>query len=666
MASFEPENELAGQQQLDINAEIAALYEASQQANQPSVQTAVAQPFDAFNILPQYQTAPLNHVFLQGRARIRDLGIRIEQLMRENKHLLQVVNTRNEEFDRLIRSKNDELQHRDREPQQRDTNFHTNVSNLEKKLQSLGNELAHERGQNLILARQIEQAERNLIARDVQLEQQSREGAGTTQAVKQLQHMLEAQKKELTQRWVEDVRKAGYQIFQLRDALAKTQNDLKREQEEKVKYAQAALECQIILQGYSTRPAPAAVLGNGPSSQARTNLQVPDDQIADPTYQSTAVRRNASQAQGHAQTHPGGKASSSVTKIDLTIDDDSDGPPAPNIETNRPSSQCEAGRQRQDPDAYKALREKDLPWYEGEHPLKVTKNPGAYGTVVNRAAREANHQPAFVTRAKSRKGISAERKLAAVVEKKQRVIDKKIARAAKKKAKKQATQKEAMNVRSSDIGGANHDTSVSRTSTIGSSQDDSEENYGLADELDAALAQQSVAQPQSATGPDNWEEDDGLEDELEAALAQESVTQHESAILPNDLEERNGLAEEFEAALEQTERQFALELERAAAAEAELEAAPDAGNLSLTIEQTITDGDEQTPTTSNQHKRKMEADNDDGEGPSTKRNRPMLQHTDEEILWEGRVDWDLSDPENKAGTDLELDIDLDPPTWRGR
>lgn len=658
MASFESENGFAGQQQLDINAEIAALYEASQKANQPSVQTAVAPPFDAFNILPQSQTAPLNYVFLQGRTRIRDLGIRIQQLMRDNKHLLHVVDANNDEIDQLIRIRNNELQ-------QRDTEFRTNVSNLEKRLQSQGNELAHERSQNLILARQIEQAEQNLIARNGQLEQQSREGARATQAVKQLHQMLEAQKKELTQQWLEDARKAWDQISMLRETLAKSKNDLKREQKEKLKYAQAASECERILQGNSRRPAPSAVFGNGPSYQSRTNLQVPEGQVADLTYQTTAVRRNASQAQGHAQVHPGGKASSSVTKIDLTIDDDNDGAPAPSIGPNRPSSQSEAGRQRQDPDAYEALREKDLPWYEGEHPLKVTKNPGAYGTVVDRAAREANHQPASVTRAKGRKGISAERKLAAAVENKQRVIDKKIARAAKKKAKKQATQKGSTDVRNGDIGGANDDPSVSRTPTIGSSQDDSEVNDGLEDELDAALAQQSVAQPQSATVPDNLEEDDGLEDELEAALAQESVTQRESAILPNDLEEKNGLAEEFEAALEQTERQFALELERAAAAETELEVAPDAGNLNLTFEQTITDGDEQIPTTSNQHKRKMEADNDDGEGPSTKRYRPMLQQA-EEFLWEGRVDWDMSDPENQAGTDLELEIDLDPPTWGGR
>lgn len=663
MASFEPENGFAGQQQLDINAEIAALYEASQQANQPSVQTAAALPFDAFNILPQYQTAPLNYVFLQGRSRIRELGIRIQQLMGDNEHLSQVVDANNYEFDRLTRRKNNELQRRGWEFQQRDTELHTKVSNLEKRLQSQANELAHERSQNLILARQIEEAEQNLSARKGQLEQQSREGARATQAVKQLQQMLEAQKKELTQRWIGDVRKAADQIFLLRETLAKTQNDLKREQTEKFKYAQAASECQRILQGYYTRPAPSAVFGNGPSSQLRTNLQVPDGQVAAPTYQTTAVRRSASQVQGHAQVHPGGKASSSVTQIDLTIGDDNDGPPTLNIEPNRPSPQSEAGRQRQDPDAYEALREKDLPWYEGEHPLKVTKNPGAYGKVVDRVAREANHQPASVTRAKSRKGISAERKLAVAVEKKRRVIDKKIARAAMKKAKKQATQKESTDVRNGDIGGANDDPSVSRTPTIGSSQDDSEENDGLEDELDAALAQQSVAQPQSATVPDNLEEDDGLEAELEAALAQESVTQRESAILPNDLEEKNGLAEEFEAALEQTERQFALELERAAAAEAELEVAPDAGNHSLAFEQTFTDGDEQTPTTSNQHKRKMEADNDDGEGPSTKRYRPMLQHAEEEFLWEGR---DLSEPENQAGTDLELEIDLDPPTWGGR
>lgn len=664
MASFEPENGFAGEEQLDINAEITALHEASQQANQTSVQTAVAPPFEAVNnTLPQYQTSALNHVFLQSRIRIRELETRIQQLIGDNKHLSDVVDANNHEFHRLTGFIN-LLRRRDTELLQRDIALRTNVSTLEKRLQSQGNELAHERSQNLRLARQLEHAEQNLVARNGQLEQQSREGARATQVVQQ---MLEAQENELTQRWVAHVRKQADQNHQLRQTLAKALDDLKREQMEKIKYAQAASECQRILQGYSTRPAPSAVFGNWPSSQSRANLQVPDGQVADPTYQTTAVRRNASRAQGHAQAHPGGKASSSVIKIDLTIDDDKDGPPASDIEPNKPPSQSEACRQRQDPDAYEALREKDLLWYEGEHPLKVTKNPGAYGTVVGRAARDANHQSASVTRrAKGRKGISAEQKLAAAVEKKQRVIDKRIARAARNKAKKQATRKESTDVRNGDIGGASDDTSVSKTTTIGSSQDGSEGNDGLEDELDAALAQQSVAQPQSATVPDNLEEEDGLEDELEAALAQESVTQRESAIMPNDLEEKNGLAEVFEAVLEQTERQFALELEPAAAAEAELEAAPDAGNLSLTIEQTITDGGEQISTTLNKHKRKMEADNDDWEGPSTKRYRPTCQHREEEILWDGRVDWDLSDPENQAGTGSELEIDLDPPTWGGR
>lgn len=664
MASFEPENGFAGEQQWDINAEIGALYEASRQENQPSVPTAVAPPSDEFNILSQYQTSPLSHVFLEGRIRIRKLGIRIQQLMRDNKRLSDVVDANNYEFERLIRIKNNEYQHRDRELQQRDMEFRTNILTLGERLQSQGNELAEERSQKLSLARRLEQAEQNLVARNGQLGQQVREGARATQAVKQLQQMLEAQKRELTQRWVGDVRKAADQIHLLRETLAKTQNDLKREQKEKFQYAQAASKCQRILLGYSTRPAPSAVFGN---DQSRTNLQVPDGQVADPTYQTTTVRRNASQAQGHAQAHPGGKAPSSVTKIDLTVDDDNDGPPAPNIEPNWLSSQGEAGRQRQHPDAYEALREKDLPWYEGEHPLKVTKNPGAYGPVVGRAAREANHQPASVTRrAKSRKGIAAERKLAAAVEKKQRVIDKKIARAAKEKAKKQAMQKESTDVRNGDIGGGSDDPSVSRTPTIDSLQDDSEENDGLEDELDAALAQQSVAQPQSATMPDNLEGDDGLEDELEAALAQESFTQPESAIVPNDLEEKNGLAEELEAAIEQTARQFALELEQTAAAEAEFEVGPDAGDFSWIFEQTITDRGDLTSTPPNQHKRKMEADNDDGEGPSTKRYRPMLQHGEEELLWDGRVDWDLSELENQAGTDLDLEIDLDPPTWGGR
>lgn len=62
----------------------------------------------------------------------------------------------------------------------------------------------------------------------------------------------------------------------------------------------------------------------------------------------------------------------------------------------------------------------------------------------------------------------------------------------------------------------------------------------------------------------------------------------------------------------------------------------------------------------------MEVDNENGEGPSTKRYRPMLRHGEEESLWEDRVEWDLSDLENQAGIDLELEIDFDPPSWRGR
>lgn len=586
MASFEPENGVTAERQLDINAEIAALYEAIQQANQPSVQTAAAQPSDTFNISPQYQTPPWDHVFLQARRDIRMSGLRIQQLDEDNKYLSHVVNANNYEYERLIRIKNNEFQHRDRE-------LRTNVSTLEKRLQSLGNELAHERSQKIKLARQLEQAGQNLVARNGQLEHQIKEGARAIQVVKQLQQMLEAQKIELTQRWVEDARKSANQIHLLRETLAKTQGNLQGEQKEKLKYAQAASDCQRILQGYFTRSAPAAVFGNGPSSQSPANLQVPDGQVADPSYQTTTVRRNGNQAQGHAQAHPAGKASSSVTKIDLTMDDDNDSPLAPNIEPYTTSSQSETCRQRQDPDAYEALREKTLPWYEGEHPLKVMKNPGAYGTVVGGAAREANHQLASVTRrAKSRKGMLTERKLAAAVQRKQRVVDKKIARAAKEKAKKHATQKESTDARNGDMGGANDDRSISRTPTIDSSQDDPEENDGLEEELDTALAQQSVAEPQSVTGPDNLEEFDGLEDELEAALAQEFVTQPESAIVPNDLEEKNGLAEGFGAAPEQTEQQFALELGRAAAAEAELEVAPVAGDLSLSFEQTITDGGE--------------------------------------------------------------------------
>lgn len=664
MASFESGNGFAGEQQLDINAEIAALYresqQANQQANQPSVQTVAAPPFDATNLSSQYQTSPLDHVFLQARRAIRMLGKRIQQLIVDNRHLSQVVYANNYEYERLISSNNNEFQHRDGE-------LRTNVSTLEKRLQSQGNELARERSQKFNLARQLEQAEQKLFARNGQLKQQMRDGARVTQVAQQLQQMLEAQKNELTQRWTEDAQKSADQIHLLRETLAKTQNNLKCAQEEKFKYAQAASDYHRILRAYTRRPAPSAGFGNEPSCQSPTNLQVPNGQVADLSFQTPTVGRNGNQAQAHAQAHAGGKAASSVIRIDLTTDDDNNGPPHPSIEPNTNSSQSEAGRQRQDPDTYKALREKTLPWYEGEHPLKVTKNPGAYGTVVGRAAREANHQPASVKRsAKCRKGILAERKLAAAAERKQRLIDKKIARAAKEKAKKQATQKEPIDRRNRDMEGANDDPSVSRTPPIDNSQDGQEENNGLEDELDAALAQQSIAQPQSATVPDSLDEDDGLEDELEAALAQESATQPESPIVPNDLEEKHGLAEEVGVALGQAEQQFALELERTAAVEAELEVAPVAGNLSLSFERPITDGGEQTSSTPNQRKRKMEGDNDHGEGPSTKRYRPMLQHGEEEILWEGRVDWDLSDSENQAGTDLELEIDFDPPTWGGR
>lgn len=512
MASFEPQNGFAGEQQWDINAENAALSEANQQVNQTGLQTAAAPPFDATNISPQYQTSPLGHVFLQARHAIRMLEIRIQQLNKDNKYLSHVVDANNSGYERLISIKNNEFQHRD-------TELRTHVSTLEERLRTQGNELAYERSLKLELARQLEQAEQKLVDQNGQLrQQQMREGARVTQVAQQLQQMLEVQKNELTQRWVEDVRKSADQIHLLRETLAKTQNNLKREQEEKFRYARAASDCQRILQGYTARPAPSAVFGNGPSIQSPKNLQVPDGQVADPSYQTTTVRRNGKQGQAHAQACPGGKASSSVTNIDLTIDDDNDGLPVPNIEPNTTSSRSEAGRQRQDPDAYEALREKSLPWYDGEHPLKVTKNPGAYGTVMGRAAREANHQRATVTkRAKSRKGITAERKLAAAAQRKQRISGKKIARAANEKAKEQATQIESTDMRNRDIGGANDDPTVSSTPTIENSRDDQEENDGLEDELEAALAQQSVAQPQSATVPDILEEGDGLEDELEAA-----------------------------------------------------------------------------------------------------------------------------------------------------
>lgn len=158
--------------------------------------------------------------------------------------------------------------------------------------------------------------------------------------------------------------------------------------------------------------------------------------------------------------------------------------------------------------------------------------------------------------------------------------------------------------------------------------------------------------------PKNLEEADGLENEVEAAL-----TQTESAMAPNNLEEMNGLAKEFGAAPDQAEQQFAQELERIAAAEAEPEVAPVAGNPSLSFGLTIADWGEQTFTTQNQRKRKIEADNDNGEELRAKRYQPTLQHGEEEVIWVGIIDWDLGDSENLAGVDLELETDFDLLTW---
>lgn len=92
-----------------------------------------------------------------------------------------------------------------------------------------------------------------------------------------------------------------------------------------------------------------------------------------------------------------------------------------------------------------SLQQKTLPWYEGQHPLKVTKNPGAYGLAVGWAAREANHEQASVAGgAKSRKAISAERKRTAAAERKNRMAEEKIARVAQDKANRQVKRKETM------------------------------------------------------------------------------------------------------------------------------------------------------------------------------------------------------------------------------
>lgn len=652
MASFGPENGSAGEQQYDINAEIAALYEANQQASQPGVQAAAPPPFDAANIAHQDQTLPMGQFFLQARGSIHMLARQIRQLNEENLHLSQVIDANNNEYARLIDIKNNELQ-------QRDKDLLNHISIIENRLQSQGNELAHEGRQRFTLASKVEQTEQMLVARNSELSQQIRENARANHIVQQLEQRLEAQENELVRRRTEDVRQSSGQVHQLEWILAETEKNLKREQEEKLKYARAASDFHRKLQEYATRPAPLTVFGSGPSFP--TNLQVPDDQVANPSYQTPIAHRNGNQALAHAQAQTGGKASSSVTTIDLTTDDNNNGPPTSTIKPNRASVTSKAGQQCQNPDPYEALQQKPLPWYEGEHPLKAMKNPGAYGIVVERASMEANGEPAPVTRrAQSGKAVSA------AAERKKRVTKKKMAKATHEKAERQATQKGSTNITNFDRGGATDDQSASTKPTVTSSQDSQEEDNGLEDELDAALAQQAVSQPQCAMEPNNLEEDYGLEAEVEAALAQESVTQSESAIVPNDLEETKGLAEEFGAALDQAERQFAQELERMASAETELEEAPVADNLSLSSKQTIAKGGEQTSTTPNQHKRKMETDNDTGEGPSAKRSRPMLEHGDEEVLWGGIVDWDLGDLENQGGEGSDLEIDLDPPTRGGR
>lgn len=655
MASCEPENESAGEEQYDINAEIAALYEASQQANHPGIQAATPQPSGATNIADQNQTSPMGQVFLQAKGAIEMLARHIRQLKEENLRLSQMIYADRSEYERFINSKNNEIEKRDR-------SLLNYISITEKRLQSQGNELAHERDQRFKLADKVEQAERTLVARDGELLHQKRGSARANHIVLRLEQRLEAQENEFAQRRTEDLQQSAGQIHKLQGVLAETQYKLKREQEEKLKYARVALEFHRKLQEYAARPAPLEVFGSRPNSQSPTNLQVPGDQVANLSYQTPIVHKNGNQAQSHTQAHPGGKALSSVITIDLTIDDDNNGLPTSTIEPNRTSAPSEIGQQLRDPDAYEALQQKSLPWYEGEHPLKAMKNPGAHRTVLGREAREANHEPAPVTRrAQSGKAVSAERERAAATERKKQATKKKIA-----KAKRQATQKNSTDITNPDKGGATDDQSASTTPTVGSSPDGQGKYDGLEDELDAALAQHAVGQLQWAIVPNNVEEDDGLEGELEAALSQESVTQSESAIVPNYLEEKNGLAGEFGEALDQAEQQFAQELERAAAAETELEVAPVAGSPHLSFEQTITNRGEQTSTHPNQHKRKMEADNDTGEEPSAKRSRPTLQHGGEESLLGVTVDWDMGESENEGGEDSDLEIDLDSPTRGGR
>lgn len=652
MASFGTEIGSAAEQQYDINAEIAALYEANQQVSQPGVQAGAPPPFDTADIAHQDQTSPMGQLFLQARGSIHMLAGQIRQLNEENLHLSQVIDANNNEYARLIDIKNNELQ-------QRDKDLLNHISIIENRLQIQGNELAYERRQSFTLASKVEQAEQMLVARNSELSQQIRENARANHIVQQLEKRIEAQRNELVWRRTEDVRQLSSQVHQLQGILAETENNLKREQEEKLKYARAASDFHRKLQEYATMPAPLTVFGSGPSFP--TNLQVPDDRVANPSYQTPISHRNGNQAQAHAQAQTGGKASSSVTTIDLTTDDNSNGPPTSTIKPNSASVTSTAGQQCQNPDPYEALQQKSLPWYEGEHPLKAMKKPGAYGMVVGRAAMKANCEPTPVNRrAQSGKAVSA------VAERKKRVTKKKIAKATDEKSEQQATQKGSTDIANLDRGGATDDQSASTTSTITSSQDGQEEDSGLEDELDAALAQQAVSQPQCAMGPNNLEEDDGLEAELEAALAQESVTQSESAIVPNDLEENNGLAEEFGAVLDQAEQQFAQELERIASAETELEEASVAEYLGLSFKQTITNGGEQTSIIPNQHKRKMETDNDTGEVLSAKRSRPSLEQGDEEVLWGGIVDWDLGDSENQGGEGSDLEIDLDPPTMGGR
>lgn len=111
----------------------------------------------------------MSFVFLKARRAIQLLAGLINQLKEENSHLSQVVNANKNEFEQIINAK-------DREFQQRETEVRNHVCSIEKMLQSQGNELANEKSWSAKLARQVDQVEQTLFARNRELEQQTREG----------------------------------------------------------------------------------------------------------------------------------------------------------------------------------------------------------------------------------------------------------------------------------------------------------------------------------------------------------------------------------------------------------------------------------------------------------------------------------------------------------